>query len=146
MCLSGKFSGNGQQDAALVNNRFNIQMMPLGDFKVYCGMGGGNGHRAGAKFHIGRRVFYYGRCYRTVYPFQFKRVAVLVFGVSFIIRMHYYVFVPEFCFRADRAYVEWPVFKMEENGSFCSTYSTSSSETVVFRYGSQLTIRLPAVN
>src|SRR3989338_9260612 len=118
--------------------------MSLGYVKVGCIMPGCNCHYTGTKFHINCLIFYYRCCYLSIYPLYFYLVTMLVLLVTFIFRVHYYIFIAEFCFWPSSSNSERAVLKIVErlfnlfpfdfvirNGSFKSWVPVNNARAAV---------------
>ena len=106
-----KFLCDGQQFSVEIDDRFLVESMAFGDFKVRVVMPRGDGHHARSEFRIHRLVLDDRGNHRPVDPLALEGVTVLELGIALVLRMHDDILVAELGFRAHRADLEGSVLE-----------------------------------
>ena len=107
-----KLPRDGKENAALVDDLLDVELVLLRELKVVCVMCGCNRHGARAERHVDTFVFYDCCGYRPVDPLKIYRLSVLVFFVPFVIGMHHDILIAKLCLRAHRADDERAILKI----------------------------------
>ncbi len=83
--------------------------MTLGEIKIDVIVPRRDRHDARAEFRVDSFIFYDRRLDRSIDPLDRHLLAMGIFRVSLVLRMHHDVFVAEFCLRTGGADFKWPV-------------------------------------
>src|SRR3989344_5776118 len=86
--------------------------MAPGNLKINGIMPGSNSHNTRAEFHVYCFIFYHRGANRSVNPFQFYFLSVVIFRIALVVGMHNNIFISEFCFRSGGGDDERPVLEV----------------------------------
>ena len=93
--------GNRKKSTVEINNRFLVQLMSFGNFKICMIMPWSDGHHSCSEFRIHGIVFNDRGLDSSVDPFTLKGLTMLIIKVSFIFRVHDHILIPELRLRTD---------------------------------------------
>ena len=113
--LAFEFARDIKEDAAIVDDTLDVELVALRYFEVHYRVCGGDGHGARTERHVGRFVLDYRCSDGPVYPFEVDFLSVFVLLVPLVVGMHDDILIAELRLGAHGADVKRAVFEMVES-------------------------------